>query len=51
MKDRSGLLICSFVVNALQHPVTGNLEAVPAVAKHVRGDPDHPQRNSDHKDD
>jgi hypothetical protein len=51
VKDRSGLLVCSFVVNALQHQVTGNLEKVPAVAEHVRGNPDHPQRNSDHKDD
>jgi hypothetical protein len=51
MKDRSGLRVCSFVVDGLQRQIAGSLELMPAISEHVRGNPHNPERNSDHKDD
>jgi hypothetical protein len=45
------LRVCSFGVGVFQRQVTGSLELMPAVAEHVRGNPNDPERNSSHKDD
>jgi hypothetical protein len=51
VKDRSGLRVCSFVVNALHHQIAGRLKLVAATSEQVRRNPNNPERDSDHKDD
>ena len=51
MCDPPGLRVCSFGVNGLHHQVAGGLELMPAVAEHVGGNPNNPERDSNHKDD